>query len=220
MTDTTRDCPHCNVRMDYRLGVFECPQCGHEESAGEKQPTSGPGLIQKPIVGAGQSAAPGKAPAVAYQSRHSKRQGEAPPDFKSTWELGKEKMYLMMIFAGFSFLTIIIGLAAVHSTGAGGGAVFEIIFGELIDLAVLAAVLYIPLRCLKYVVGCYLTPVLIFGILGLIFSMVFIPLAGLALGGAGGGFLVGALGFVGILISIVDLGLKAWLASVLFRELY
>lgn len=49
-----RNCPKCDTPMDYRLGEYECPSCGHTEGGAQiKQPsggrtTSGPGLITPP----------------------------------------------------------------------------------------------------------------------------------------------------------------------------
>ncbi len=51
----TRNCPKCDTLMDYRLGEYECPSCGHTESGAQAvsgvpsgRSTSGPGLIAPP----------------------------------------------------------------------------------------------------------------------------------------------------------------------------
>lgn len=42
-----RNCPKCHVRMDYRLGIYECPACGYAEKKSIPSPedlASGPGF--------------------------------------------------------------------------------------------------------------------------------------------------------------------------------
>ncbi|MCB1221769.1 MAG: hypothetical protein H7A35_14220 [Planctomycetales bacterium] len=50
----TRNCPQCDMMMDYRLGEYECPSCGHRESSkpaeapAEQRKASGPGFKATP----------------------------------------------------------------------------------------------------------------------------------------------------------------------------
>ena len=32
MSTQKKTCPKCSSVMDYRLGVYDCPQCGHHEA--------------------------------------------------------------------------------------------------------------------------------------------------------------------------------------------
>ena len=60
-------CPQCNTKMDYRLGVYECPSCGHTEeraaTPAAEQKASGPGFRPEPWQQAQQQRASGPVPA-------------------------------------------------------------------------------------------------------------------------------------------------------------
>jgi len=46
-----KSCPKCNVGMDHRLGMYECPGCGHAENKSIPSPedlASGPGFRKEP----------------------------------------------------------------------------------------------------------------------------------------------------------------------------
>lgn len=38
METKTADCPACNARMHYRLGEFECDECGHRSGSVNGEP--------------------------------------------------------------------------------------------------------------------------------------------------------------------------------------
>jgi hypothetical protein len=67
MAEKTKNCPQCGTSMDFRLGVYECPQCGHEEED-KAQPeataaaTSGPGFRKEAWRRPESASQPGQVP--------------------------------------------------------------------------------------------------------------------------------------------------------------
>ncbi|MBN2082759.1 hypothetical protein JW859_11225 [bacterium] len=150
-----RFCPQCNVKMDYRLGVYECPGCGHTEERvvkpAEERSPSGPGFrkeawhqpahLNQPSTGQvpspNQLYSPGQAPS-AQQSGYAADSGKYPT-------LGTEKKILFGIQAGCALLQIItvlvIGMMASVAGDLAPNLVGEIL-GAIIGLGVLWYVLF------------------------------------------------------------------------------
>lgn len=87
----SKACPKCGTVMDFRLGMYECPQCGHDEEPSKPEPTSqssGPGLRREAwhrsqpgtgaqAPGAGQPPLPGQSHVPSPGTLYTP--GAAPP---------------------------------------------------------------------------------------------------------------------------------------------
>jgi len=89
MDTQAKTCPKCSSVMDYRLGVYDCPQCGHTEAKPSEQQqrnTAGPGFRKESWTNAAsgqQSAVPALDgrydPAVSPDSLAQNLPGKSSP---------------------------------------------------------------------------------------------------------------------------------------------
>lgn len=152
MAAKTKTCPQCGTMMDFRLGTFECPQCGHTEE-GEKPPeakgaaSTGPGFRKEawhrsatPTTGQPGQVPPPQSAGTIYTP------GAAPPPglyggYESTATASKyptletEKKIVFGIQAGCSAIEIILILIAGIAAEAGGAAALNFI-GNLIGFGI------------------------------------------------------------------------------------
>ena len=138
---TDKHCPDCDVAMEYRLGTFECPQCGRQfskEDMAAKAATSGPGFRREEWQRGPDSVkrtAPGE-PSL-YDVPEEERENQPRP----VTGLDIEKKVFFGIAAtltGLSILGSVLGLF----TGGNVSMLLTDVFWELVYIFALSYVLF------------------------------------------------------------------------------
>jgi hypothetical protein len=102
--------------------------------------------------------------------------------------------------------------------GRDWGVVGSSLVNQLIGIGLLAAVLYVPINFIKYIVGFCSCAYALFTLAGLLLSAVLVPLLGLlAPMASGAGMQI--LGVLAWVLALADVFGYVWLASRLFRDL-
>jgi len=153
----TKACPKCGTTMGSRLGLYECPQCGHEEEAAKPEPAakrSGPGIRREawhrsqPGTG-GQPPLPGQSHVPSPGTLYTP--GAAPPPGLYGDDAGvRESKYSTLEAekrAYFSIYSIVLGLAVVGllllgAVGDGATGFFSGVLSGAINLAITYWVLF------------------------------------------------------------------------------
>jgi len=230
MTEESKTCPQCGGEMSFRLGMYDCPQCGYSEE--RPAGAAGPG---RPQADGG--------PREAWHHPSPSRRGYDAPtmalkagDRSSTLysggissaedlpydeddrrpSRGREKVYLLGFFLGKGLFNILIAVTLIG--GRDWGVVGSSLLSQLIGIGLMALVLYVPIGFIKYIVGFCSCAYALLILASLILSAVLTPLLGLLLPFAAG---VGLqlLGVLGWVLSLADVLGYLWLASLLFRDL-
>ena len=181
----TRNCPKCDTLMDYRLGEYECPSCGHTEGSAQSvggvqsgRGLSGPGFQQPPPPPPGGNVPGMPGSRMGYQGSPLEPGyggGGAGAGFDS---LESEKNLYIYIRVGLWAL-LLIAMIVISATGAGmmagtgvGGmmwaAVLVILLYALVDIGLLFFILKSDQTWAKYCcMGC-----MGLRLIGIIFSAV------------------------------------------------
>jgi len=232
--------------MTFRLGEFECEQCGHVITAQDpsaEPKTSGPGFRQPwqpaaPASGADRGKAwpthapPAAPPPVspAPYSRSSTPPGvfAAPPKYDPAPTLNTEKTILIGVFllkAVVNVLSVAAQPVDPELAQIGVSPVLAQMGSELVHLGLLAAVIFIPFVPLKYGCAFYSCCVGTGTIVMLILSAILMQFIGLFFAGLLPGF-SSALSagstlpaVAGWILGLLNAGVNLWLASALFRDI-
>jgi hypothetical protein len=141
MAEKQKACPQCGSEMSFRLGAYECPQCGHAEEdravvsppvkssgpgfrreAWHRPATPGPGQ-QPPPESTGTMFTPGAAPPPGLYGGYG---DVATTGMYPTLET--EKKVLFGLQAGCGVLGIILSLVGGIAAQAGGAVLLNLIF--------------------------------------------------------------------------------------------
>ena len=221
MSDKSRSCPKCQAAMDFRLGEFDCPNCGHSESAAQpkaERKGSGPGFRSEQQWGGGQAIPPSAPPppttGTVYSPEVSHSFGSeetALPKYHSSLQTEKH-VYLALAVLG----SLSSAFGSTSGLGLGGGAMAfgGSIFSSLIGLFVLAFVLYGSELWAKNCCMYWTAFQAVLTILGSFFLHSFITQSGSTLG-QGSGLHAGLVIFFGVLIGLASM---AWLIWILYRD--
>ena len=152
MSSKDRNCPQCRAAMDFRLGQFECPSCGHTElieQPTQEEKSSGPGFKREQQWGGSggrTNVPPGVAPPPAAgtvfssESSHTfGREDSTPPKYHSSLQTEKH------IYFGLNVLGHLVNIGGVGSSMGQDGAAagFGVVFtGAIVGNLLLAYVLY------------------------------------------------------------------------------
>lgn len=223
MSDQSRSCPKCHEAMDFRLGEFDCPNCGHTESAAKPKAQSkgsGPGFRSEQQWG-GSTGKPNVPPRVAppatgtvYSPEEShtfgKEESRSPKPHSS---LQTEKH----VYFGITVLGSLVNvLSSTFSHGLGWSVmgILENLFWAFIGLAVLAFVffgseLWAKQCCMWWTV---------FQIVLVLGSFIFVSslLNRAQIGGFPGAGLLGS--GLAIYAAAISIAWEAWLIWILYRD--
>jgi len=207
MADKQMKCPQCGVNMDFRLGEHECPDCGHRLSGARSAP--GDRLTRRPDEYTTST------PQASLLDPRLMRPGRAPQigpdnavprvDFSPT--ASSEKAILLAIFIGKGLLSVFGAVAA------GGENVLASVLYQVVDVAVIAAILYVSFVPAKWCCATYSCAVGVLSMIGLFLGGALATLA-MPLMGANGGLVV-----LGWIMGFAEAFVHLWLASVLYRDI-
>ncbi|MEZ5339019.1 MAG: hypothetical protein R3F46_12270 [bacterium] len=201
-----RNCPKCDTLMEYRLGEYECPGCGHTEGSAQSvsgvhsgRGLSGPGF-QEPVY------PPGQTP-PASQGGYRGYPEEAPRHGLISDGLSQEKWFIIGFYI---FQYLLMGAMAASGPRAadfgGAGVIFtSMLVISLIGAGILFFVLHSNQSWLKFCcMGCV-------GI-GLI-SQIFTLFAPGAMRSSG--MLSPTMELISTVLGLIYAG---WLVSILYRD--
>lgn len=206
MGDKTKQCPKCGAEMKFRLGEFECAECGYSEPVAKRA-----GL--EPRSEAYRPPAPPPPSATPLPSGQVYRPGEHVPERRPAPQLTVEKLALLGIWFLFSVI-IVVFVAAIPDRARlaaemGVSSLLPwVIFVVVIRLTLLALVLFVYIYPLKWCCASCAVISAIWTLGSLVFG------AGIAVTtSAGSG---GVLSWVA---GILDAAMAFWFASILFRDI-
>ena len=113
MSDKSRSCPKCKAAMDFRLGQFDCPNCGHTELAEQPQAqprTSGPGF--QPLLSGDPTGSTANAGALAGGTLYDQNASLTGPGAARKDSLDREKSGFFWIIVGAEVLPLPLMLLA------------------------------------------------------------------------------------------------------------
>lgn len=152
----SRNCPQCDSMMDYRLGEYECPSCGHREPAQAVAPKqdargpSGPGLLRIPPPPPG-TVVPGMPGSYGYQAQ----QEEAGGRIRDAGLEAEKKYILVYLFCYYLLIGIWGANAPMNYMFDGAAFFFVMLFSALAGCGVLYFTLHSDQSWVKYsCMGC------------------------------------------------------------------
>jgi len=189
----TKPCPKCGGTMEFRLGDFECAECGHTESAEAVSEKGKPKWTPPP---------PTTPPAESMAGRPSRLQEmSGEPAFRGSPPRGLtiEKVLILVILV-FLFITTVLTLT-IHD-------LFPIIIPDLLITSAIAVAFFTPTVSFKWsCFGCSIVvalPLLTMLVWGMFEQIQY---------GFGGG--IGAIGAFFLIYGVLAL----WIGSVLYRDI-
>jgi hypothetical protein len=225
MVGAVKHCPKCGSAMQFRLGELECAACGHVETAApapaeQEKPQDWGGVHRARLINAPPSAPPPLGDRQYFgASSWESAYGPEPQVAQGMDTLHREKVLYLTIMAGLYVLGSCASLfpGASGSSGAGPYSFFGSLFGAAFDLAIIWFVLFGDVSCLKW--GCLVSTALevVGGLVGLVIVIPLLSSGSLGTSPALG--LTGALITFGSVAIVLVVGLRAWLAWILWRDL-
>ncbi|MCH7472570.1 hypothetical protein IIA79_06425 [bacterium] len=225
MPDESKICPQCHRLMQFRLGEYECPACGYfeketaehpaAEQAPRREPWQTPASPPAPPPPA-EDGSPRLTGASSIATRRSDGSREPPPAFDPAPALDNEKMYLLGLFVLKAMVNIFAG-ASVTVDPTVTQALLSPFLGrfaaELISLALIVLVIYVPVIPLKWACASWSCLIGLLSLAGVLFGMFLIPIVSIVMP------ISGLFSFIGILITLLNIVVYLWLASVLYRDI-
>lgn len=217
-----RNCPKCGTQMNFRLGEYECPQCGHYEAqikeAQQRDETSGPGFKQPWQPGGTRPGAvvpPPPASGTIFQPGQQIRTGPGgstviggAPQFELYPSLNMEMgiyfglhvaVTVAIIIVAFAFGGMFAGLSSSFNMSAIHALLGFLVLVFLVRLSVIWFVLYGSVIWVKWCCGgCTLI-----GILGAIPSIL----------------AVGTTAHDSPLVGLADVALSIWFLTIVYRDI-
>jgi len=198
--------------MDYRLGMFECPACGNQQTKAEetKQSTSGPGFRKEAWK---QQSTPTAAPAGAPKLYAIPEEEEEKPKGPLT-QLDKEKRIYFWITAALTTIGILATVGGLFTGRLSGGYVLNDIFWELVYLFALSFVLFGGETWAKGACGV----LLMLDLLAMILTpVIFLPMVASMTGSSS--IIPSCLGIPFIFSLLISAGWTCWLLWILWRDI-
>lgn len=221
MSDKSRSCPKCHTAMDFRLGEFNCPNCGHTELAAQpkqERQSSGPGIRGEQQWGGGQAIPPSvppppDTPGVTWgqprSGAHLEPSAQFSPQGGSVDSLIIEKYiyFAIHLVAGIIF-TIMAAFGIANFMPFPGGTltavIVGLIFAEAIQLGIIWFVLFGSAIWSKWCCG----GCAVIGVLGGLGTALGISNAAQASSGPGDA-----------IIGTLQLAMNIWLITILWRDI-
>jgi len=195
MAGKSRECPKCRVEMEFRLGEFNCPGCGHNEPDKAPRKTaqfSGPGFRKERSSGpASQAPPPGVRPV-----RFAK---DSDTDQVSIEALSREKVTFLTVFFAFELGSSIVIATSYAGPTAGLLSLPNALISAVFATICVGFVLYFDNDCVRQCCMWSLAPLVLFALWGIILAI-----------GQGQGLIT-----VSIIPTVL---LSGWLVSILARD--
>lgn len=134
-------CPKCGAQADYRLGEYECAQCGYFFRAGEARPA---GRVSQRLAAAG-----GMDALPAQHGRRSAAMLEDPGRAERRW-LAAKRIYLLVLFAGLTLGTLLKAYITPNFTVTARFA-WMVAFASLVASGIAALLLFIDWRTFRII---------------------------------------------------------------------
>jgi hypothetical protein len=206
MHENSKPCPQCGAQMQFRLGEYQCQECTHTEALPwEERPEARgaqAGFTVKPLE-LGEQRAPN-----AWRGSFNVK--EAHVDAKPV--LDAEKIGFICVFALMALIRLALSATIVKTAP---GELFSAFGAQLLNLAFLIGILYLPLIWAKWCCATYSCFTGVVTLAAGLFASAAIPMLDLAAGGSG----PGAGNFAVVIATILVACVYIWFASILYRDI-